>query len=90
MPEPRGSLYDLELLEGCEFRASGLDAAYRITRRLDAIVTEALRGDPEVLELIEEPILRGVASPKNFAPRREPYDPKVDHPERYRKDGGPI
>lgn len=60
-----GWVYVLEL-HATEFRARGLDAAYRISVRLNDVVRDALTDDPEVLEILTGPHHRASGSRKNF------------------------
>jgi hypothetical protein len=47
----QGHRYDLMLAQPIAIRAAGLDAAHRITRRLQQVVNEALKADTELIEL---------------------------------------
>lgn len=48
---PEGWRYELTARSPARFRASGLDAAHRISRRIADVVNTALASDPEVIEV---------------------------------------
>lgn len=60
-----GHLYDLTLAD-TEFRATGLDAAYRISKRLQEILWQAMSNDGEIRSIVSGPYLEANASPKNW------------------------
>lgn len=64
-------IYELHLVE-TEFEASGLDAAARISYRMNELVKEALEADDEVAGLLRGPFFKVKASPKNYYDYKAP------------------
>jgi hypothetical protein len=64
----KGWLYNVTISEA-RFRASGLDAAYRIARRAEEALRAHLENDPEVLSVEKAPHLSADSAASNF---REP------------------
>lgn len=64
---PKGWLYNLTP-NTAQFRATGLDAAYRISKRVEEAVQAALATDPEVIAVVKAPTLEADADASNFKP----------------------
>jgi hypothetical protein len=61
---PKGWVYDLEFRPAV-FRAQGLDAAHRVSKRVEIAIQAALALDPECIEVEQTPLLTARSSPKN-------------------------
>lgn len=72
---PKGWVYDLEISPAV-FRAQGLDAAYRVAKRVEVELQAALGLDEECIEVKLAPRLTARASPSNFEIPSEPPDAK--------------